>query len=93
VRAVVDAPGPVEVALDLCPPSPTGRLTVHALRHEDGSGPRLTDVTLAPPRKDEPWTLRLRVPASQPPGAYAGAIVDDDTAEAVGTVHLRIAAP
>lgn len=92
VRVVVEAQRPVEVALDLRPGTAT-RLSVHALRSADGGAPRLSHVALEPPRDDEPWTLRIRVPADHPPGSYAGAITDDDTAEAVGAVHVHLPPP
>jgi hypothetical protein len=90
VRVAVASAQPTEVALDLSPDAARRTLVVHALRAVDPGKPRLGDVRLEPGAKDEPLTLRIRVPADQPPGVYNGLIIDAQTNRPAGTVSIRV---
>ena len=80
-----------EVDLDLRPDAAGRRLLVQTLRAVEAEKPRLTDVTIEEPKGNEPATLRIRVPASQPAGVYNGLIIDEETSRPVGTLSLRVA--
>ena len=90
VKVAVTSPHPTEVSLDLRPRLTARRLVVQSLRTVEPDKPRLTDVAIEDTGPDEPLTLRIRVPAEQPPGVYNGLIVDEDTSGPVGTVSVRI---
>jgi hypothetical protein len=90
VRIEVTSARPAEVSLDLVPDAPRRTLVVHALRAVDPDKPRLADVRLEPGAADEPLTLRIRVPADQPPGVYNGLIIDEQTSRPAGTVSVRL---
>ena len=91
VRVVVTSRHPTEVSLDLRPHLTARRLMVQSLREVDPSKPRMSDVAIEGCRGDEPITLRIGVPTSQPAGVYSGLIIDEETSQPVGTVSLRIA--
>jgi hypothetical protein len=90
VRIAITSPRSAEVSLDLRPDATARPLLVHALRAVDPEKPRVSDVTFEPALNGDPPTLRLRVPADQPPGVYNAVIVDGETSRPVGTISLRI---
>lgn len=90
VRVEVTSTRPAEVSLDLIPDAAGRTLVVHALRAVDPEKPRLTDVVLEPGARGGPLTLRVRVPADQPPGVYNGLIIDEQTSRPAGTVSVRL---
>ncbi len=91
VRIAITSPRSAEVSLDLRPDATARPLLVHALREADPEKPRISDVVFEPALNGDPPTLRLRVPADQPPGVYNAVIVDGETSRPVGTISLRIA--
>jgi hypothetical protein len=92
VRIEVSSAKPAEVSLDLVPNAGGASLVVHALRAVDPEKPRLADVVLERGGRGEPLTLRIRVPADQPPGVYNGLIIDEQTNRPAGTVSVRLGA-
>jgi hypothetical protein len=90
VRIEVTSARPAEVSLDLIPDASRRTLVVHALRAVDPDKPRLAEVRLEPGAPDEPLTLRIRIPADQPPGVYNGLIIDEQTSRPAGTVSVRL---
>ena len=90
VRVDVSSARPAEVSLDLVPDAARRSLVVHALRAVDPDKPRLTDVALEPGAHGEPLTLRIRVPADQPPGVYSGLLIDEQTNRPAGTISVRL---
>jgi hypothetical protein len=92
VRIEVISTKPAEVSLDLMPDAGRASLVVHALRAVDPEKPRLADVVLERGAGGEPLTLRIRVPADQPPGVYNGLIIDEQTNRPAGTVSVRLGA-
>ena len=90
VKVAVTSPYATEVSLDLRPQVSARRIVVQALRAASGDEARLSDVALEAAGADEPMTLRIHVPAGQPPGVYNGMIVDEATSVPVGTVSVRI---
>lgn len=81
----IEARGRAKVLLDLGGAAASGgRLRVPGLYSLDGTGPPLTDVSV------EPHSVRIRVPDDQPPGTYAGVIVDKETQEPKGTLSIRL---
>jgi hypothetical protein len=92
VRIEVVSAKPAEVSLDLVPDAGRASLVVHALRAVDPEKPRLADVVLERGAGGEPLTLRIRVPADQPPGVYNGLIIDEQTNRPAGTVSVRLGA-
>ena len=92
VRIEVSSARPAEVSLDLVPNAGGASLVVHALRAVDPEKPRLADVVLERGGRGEPLTLRIRVPADQPPGVYNGLIIDEQTNRPAGTVSVRLGA-
>lgn len=90
VRIAVTSPQPTEVCVDLRPQTAGRALVVQSLRAVDPSKPRLSDVDIVGARGDEPLTVRILVPAGQPPGVYNGLIIEEETSRPVGTVSVRI---
>jgi hypothetical protein len=90
VRLDVTGPGGVEATLDLAPEASGRTLTVQALRAADPAKPRLADVRVIAPGGDEPATLVVNVPESQPPDLYSGIVVDAESGRLAGTVAIRV---
>ena len=78
-----------EVQLDLRTQA-TGTLVVQGLRAVDPEKPKLADVVLRPATRDDPATVRVRVPDDQPSGVYRGLIVEEETSRLVGSLTVRI---
>ena len=88
MRLDVTSPRPVEVSIVLHARGVT-RFRVLDLRPERGDAPRIHGPQL------EPWdadglTLRLEVPADQPPGLYHAVILDEVADCAAGTLTVRV---
>ena len=92
VKIEVTSTQPTDVTLDLGADAPGLQLIVHALRAVDPEKPRLTEVGFRAASDDQPPTLRIVVPADQPPGVYSGLIVDEESSRPVGSVSVRVAA-
>jgi len=90
VRIALVSAQPAEVSVDLVPDAARRALLVHALRAVDPEKPRLADVVLEPEAPGQPLTLRIRVPAGQPPGVYNGLVIDEQTSRPAGTVSVRV---
>ena len=90
VRVTVESSRATEVSVTLRRNAAGRTLAVHALRAADPDAPRLTDVTVVAGSRDEPVTVRIRVPADHPSGTYTGLIVDDRNSEPCGTVTVRV---
>ena len=90
VRVEVASPWPTEVALDLQPDAARRPLVVHALRAIEPDKPRIDAVSFHGGSAEAPATVRIRVPAEQPPGVYSGLIVDQETAAPAGTLSVRV---
>jgi len=90
VRVEIASPWPTEVALDLHPDAGRRPLVVHALRAIEPDKPRIDSVSFHGRSTDAPATVRIRVPAEQPPGVYSGLIVDEETAAPAGTLSVRV---
>jgi hypothetical protein len=80
---------PTEVQLDLRTQA-TGTLVVQGLRAVDPEKPKLADVVLRPATRDDPPTVRVRIPDDQPSGVYRGLIVEEETSRLVGSLTVRI---
>ena len=63
---------------------------MHALRAIEPDKPRIDAVSFDGGSAEAPATVRIRVPAEQPPGVYSGLIVDQETAAPAGTLSVRI---
>jgi hypothetical protein len=90
VRVAVSSTRPAEVSIDLVPDAAGRTLVVHALRAVGPEKPRLTDVVLEPGARGGPLTLRVCIPATQPPGVYNGLVIDEQTNRPAGTVSVRL---
>jgi len=90
VRVHVVSPWPTEVTVDLRPGTSGATLVVQALRAVEPEKPRLDGVRFEPGTADAPPQLRVRVPATQPPGVYHGLLVDAATSVPAGTVSVRV---
>jgi hypothetical protein len=84
---------PVRVQLDLRDSSNGRPLTTHGLHAVEADKPALTEIKFLPAEGDGPGTLRISIPADQPPGAYAGVVVDHATGEPHGTLSVIIPKP
>jgi hypothetical protein len=93
VRIHLTSHRPAEVSIDLEPDAERRTLVVHALRAVDPEKPRLADVVLEPGASGKPLTLRIHVPADQPPGVYNGLVIDEQTSRPAGTVSVRVGKP
>jgi hypothetical protein len=82
---------PVQVSVELRPNSESRSLIALGLSAVDSRKPVLKDISLIPDEVAGRIKLRLRIPESQPPGAYSGVIVDRETGETRGTLSIRIA--
>ena len=83
---------PLRVSLDLQPGAAARPLVVQPLRALAPEIAALTDVAFVQGGDAGPPTLRVRVPEDQPPGVYAGAVVDGDSGEPLGTLTARVSA-
>jgi len=78
------------VTVDL--PPHVQNLTIGGLLALEPEKPPLREISLTiEPGSNRPL-VRIRVPESQPPGAYSGVIVDGESGEPRGTLTLRIEA-
>ena len=89
-RVAIDSTLPVEVSLDLRPEAGARPMSLQSLRAADAAKPRLSDVSISRAGADEPYVLRVRVPAGQPAGVYNGLIVEEESGLPVGTVSLKV---
>ena len=80
---------PAQVTLEIEPEAEREQLTVYELRCPETRNPPLTDVGLETAKYGRGLQLRLRVPATQPPGLYSGVVVDG-TGNVRGTLSVRI---
>lgn len=81
---------PARVAVDLRPGAGRGPLVAHALRSNDESLPRITEVSVEGASDAAPVVVRLRVPADQPAGVYSGMLIDEASSLPVGTVSVIV---
>jgi hypothetical protein len=81
---------PTRTTLDLRPPVDGSRLSAQDLRASGSGKPPLTDVAFEPV-SDGGLVLRIRVPETQPPGIYTGAVIDRDTGQPRGTLSVSLA--
>ncbi|MEP6652159.1 MAG: hypothetical protein ABJA82_02310 [Myxococcales bacterium] len=65
-------------------------LIAHDLRAADAKAPRLRDVRLIPRPAEDRVIVKIRVPDTQPAGAYSGLIVDRDTSLPRGSITVRV---
>lgn len=65
-------------------------LIAHDLRAADDKAPRLRDVRLIPRPAEDRVLVKIRVPDTQPAGAYSGLIVDRDTSLPRGSITVRV---
>lgn len=82
---------PVEASVELRPNSEPESLVALALNAVDPRKPPLTAISLEPDKGRGRVKLRIRIPQTQPPGTYAGVIVNRDSGEARGTLSVRVA--
>jgi hypothetical protein len=90
VRLRVRATRPVETDLHLCLVPSDHPLVVHALRAEDGTGPRLDEVGVE--AADGVATIVVAIPDAHPAGTYAASVFDDATNLPVGTITVVLSA-
>jgi len=82
---------PVRVTLDLRPEARGRSLCAQDLRAPESGKPPLTQVTFEHAPGGGASTVRIRVPDTQPPGTYSGAVIDRDTGDPRGTLSVRLA--
>jgi hypothetical protein len=94
-------PGPARLSVCVVSERPTvatlevrpgvgGPLVVHTLRAEGHDAPAIRDVTIESSAGDDAVTVKVVVPASQPPGVYNGLIIDGASNLPRGTVSVRV---
>jgi hypothetical protein len=82
---------PVQASVELRPNSEPQSLVALGLNAVDPRKPALTKISFEPD-KGRGWVkVRIRVPATQPPGTYSGVIVDRDSGETRGTLSICVA--
>lgn len=89
VSVFVQSARPTETSLDLRYPL-SNELVVHALRAEGHDAPSISQVSLQRGADDETLSVRVTVPADQPPGPYNAMIVDALTNLPRGTLSVRV---
>jgi hypothetical protein len=82
--------GRAEVTVDLKPGSSKAALAVHDLRERNPQLPRIAGVAIEGHAAENRVVVRLNLPDDQPPGTYAGLIVDDVTNLPMGTLSVRV---
>ena len=81
---------PVQVSVELVPNSDTQSLVALALSSIAPGKPALTQVSFVRDKGKGRVKLRVQIPDKQPPGTYAGAVVDRVSGEARGTLSVRL---
>lgn len=82
---------PVQVSIELQPNSEAQSLVSLGLNAIDSNKPALRDISLVPDEVPGRIKLRLQILDSQPAGIYSGVIVNRNSGEVRGTLHIRIA--
>jgi hypothetical protein len=86
---------PVEVSVDLTPGSAPGPLLAHDLRAVDSGRRRIGGVVVEEVSAGEHhqgFVVRIQVDDDQPPGVYAGLVVDPRTNTPRGSLSVRVRA-
>ena len=86
----VDSARPVQVTLDLCPPSATFIPVMPDLRGETSDKKPLTDVRFNVSPDGQRAVLVIKVPDDVAPGVYTGVVRDSATKESGGTISVRV---
>ena len=92
MRVAIESTLPVEVSVDLRQEAGARPMSLQSLRAADAAKPRLSEVSISRASAEEPYVLRVRVPAGQPAGVYNGVVVEEESGLPVGTVSLRVPA-
>ena len=85
----IDSKQRVEVAVDVRPDPEGGPIVAHDLRAIDPALPRIEEIQVERAPGDG-LVIRLRISDKQPPGVYAGVVVDQRTNLPRGTISVRV---
>jgi hypothetical protein len=90
LRVAVESRGRVEVSVHVADPTNLASLVPSELRPFAADAPTITTVSLDLAAPEEAPVLRIRVPDSQPSGAYNGLLVERGTERPRGTISLLV---
>lgn len=93
VEIISSSPTGARVAIKLDDTADGHALSVYELRETDPDKPSLRDLAFDPGADRWRPTLRITIPASQPPGTYSGVVTDARTNEPCGTLCVHIPPP
>ncbi len=91
ISVEIEASRPIKVTLDLRPRGNGSALAVPGLFALNGDSVPLTGIAFTAIGDGAAPALRIKVPQTQTPGTYTGAVVDAETNEPCGTLSVRLA--